>query len=238
MTSYGNLRGRILDAADMNHTSFADTTTSGNPYRLAVNASISGLYDLLISLGFGAEQMAVQSSTITLSTSTPNFDTPSDCYKPIKLIFEDSDGVWYDLGRFGMHQLTDMHQGGSLASNRDLLWMPWAAWVTSGSVSRIKYQVRFWASPPNTTGTMRIYYVPFLSSIGASDSDQVPLLIPPSWEDWIVYDCAAKLIDREERDSSKQEMRREKAEQIIRAAARERVLGDGGQMVDTSRRWK
>ena len=232
--TYGSLRNRALNAADMVGSDFPDTSTTGNPLKMAINSSIAALYDLLLSLGHTSTH--AKDATITHTTATDKFVVATDCYKIMKLVFEDTDGTHTDLVEMGMDELTDMHVGGfSIGTNDQLKWCPWDYWNT-GTTKFDKY-IKFSCNPASASGAMRYYYSPELPDIGTSDADVLPINIPRSWEDWLVYDIAARLHDQEETDASKCEMRREKAEQAITRACRASTKGRVHQMKDTSRRW-
>jgi hypothetical protein len=224
--TYGVLRSRVLDAADMQASAFPDISSSGNPLKLAINESIASLYDLLLDIGW--QDAFTRTAALSVTTVTDEFAAPADCYKPIRLIFEDTDGTWYPLDTFSIDQIHDNHVNGvTIENNYDLRWAPWSTYATSTFTVAIKFS----ANPPSTAGTFRLYYVPALATIGASDLNPFPFVVPAS-------DCAAYLLRREESDPSGCEQRRAEIEQRIRWNAKSRQQsGPGVRMIDVNRRW-
>lgn len=232
MSTLAVLRSRILDRSDQRNSDFPDTTLNTGMVDRQINASIHALYDLLLDVGLF--DIGIRSSAITAGSVADEWDTPTDFYRCIKLIYEGTDGTWTPLPRTNISEIDSGHvAGATLTDNCNLSYMVWSSWVSASNA--FKNVIKF-SQTPLSGGTFRLYYAPILAEM-TLNTHTVPLVIPLSWEDWIVNDVAAYLLEREESDPSGPIAKREKIEQAIKAAAANRYLTDSHKVRDVYRRF-
>ena len=228
------LRTRVLDACDMTSSGFAVTTVGTGAVDEHINASVARLYDLILDHDYEA---AIMSTALSFTADVA--DCPSDFYKVIKVIWEETSESWYPLDPMSFHNLdVDRRNGGSFVDNSMLKYKHWVLYRSAEGppVYQFKNQIKL-SNTPLSGGTFRLYYAPILRKMTA-DIDVLPILIPISWEDYIVYDVAAYLLGREESDPSFCISQREQAKQAILAACKSDMTVDSCPMTDIYRRFE
>ena len=228
------LRTRALDACDMTNSGFAVTTVGTGAVDEQINASLARLYDLILDHDYEA---AIISSALSFIGAVA--DCPTDFYKVIKVIWEESSESWYPLSPMSFHNMdVDRRNGGTVTDNSLLKYKHWVAYRSAEAppVYQFKNQILL-SNTPLSGGTFRLYYAPILRKMTA-DIDVLPILIPMSWEDYIVYDVAAYLLGREESDPSTRIMMREQAKQAILAACKSDMTVDSCPVFDIYRRFE
>ena len=89
---------------------------------------------------------------------------------------------------------------------------------------------------PQSSGSLQVWYAPQFAA-PATDGTVISSAIPQGWEDFVVYDGVAKLLAKEESDTTVWIGERERARQRIMDAATPRDVGECLAVSDVSRRF-
>lgn len=184
-TTLSDLKDRVRQRADkVNSTWLADAELTSY-----INASYAELYDLLVTTY--EDYFITGPTSFTLSTSDAGvYSLPSDFYK-LKGVDFQTGGDWITV-----YPHTWDDRNNSRISRRYT-----SAGDTERSYRMIGSNLRIEPSDA-ATGTYRLWYVPAYTAL-SSDTDEIDSIISRNnWEEYIVVDAAAKVLQKEESDAS------------------------------------
>jgi hypothetical protein len=181
------LRTRIRRRCDQEHT--GSTFVSDTELTDMVNVSYAQMYGHLVRSGL---HMAESVQSITADSRTTSYDLNADLYAVLG-VFLNVNGERTRLTRHDVRvrpSSTSLSQYASTyrVSGADITFNPWP-----------------------TSGTYEVVYVPLCSTLSA-DGDTMDGVL--GWEEYVVLDCAVKILDKEESDS--RPLRAERAEILER----------------------
>jgi hypothetical protein len=187
-----------------------------------INASISELYDLLVS-AYGNDYFISQYKFNTNGTDI-SYQLPSDFYKMIGI------DLYLNAARFitlkpYMWNERGMYQDGS----------NWAALI---AIQGPRYHlegdsIKFQPTPPGTF-SMSLYYVPCCPKL-FNKHDTLDGI--DGWEEFVIIDAAIKMLEKEESDTSVLERRKAAIVQRINLMAENRDEGFSFRVNDVQRMW-
>lgn len=166
------LRTRIKQRSDQEHSGSQFVTDS--ELNGLINTSYAELYGHLVRSGL---HMAESTSSITADGRTTAYALPADFYS-VLAVFRVDGGYRYRLPRHDLRHKPSTTDFGD-----------------AGSYRVIGTGVEF--SPRPRTGTYEVVYVPLPTTL-AADGDTVAGVL--GWEEYIVVDCAIKVLQKEESD--------------------------------------
>lgn len=210
--SLGDLKARIKYRADMD-SSFIDD----EQLTLDIQDGINELHEILVT---SYQDYDVNQHEISVTAGTRSYNLPSDFFKEIK-VFEKSSNDYAVLRKFNLDDLGQDLDSGSFRG-------PVARYRIMGN--------KIWFSPiPAGAQTVELWYSKF-PELPTQDTDSVSFAAPPSWKDFIVYDCVAKALMREESDPSMAMQQKEMARARILTAVQQRD-GEPDQVTDIYKRF-
>ena len=183
-----------------------------------VTASQQELYDLLVTT-YGEDYYATTASTITTDGLTDLYSLPTDFYKLLGaslLVSSGTPAQYVTLKPFAFQE-------------RDTLGYPGVMLRGGGLRYRLK-QDKLWLRPfPASGQTIQLWYVPRLT-IPTAVTDTVDGV--NGWEEYIITDCAIKMLQKEESDCSLLMAQKAALVARINAAAANRDAGMPTHVVD------
>lgn len=202
------LRRQSRELADEINSSFvADTELNG-----MINSSISQWYDLILE--------AVPERYETIQTITANgaasYALPAAHYKTLAVEYQSTD-AYVDIPRV---QFRERNRFPTKASGSRAL----AYRLTKNDIALM---------PPPTSGTYRHLYAP-TPTVLSQDTDTLDGV--NGWEQWVVYDCAIKMLLKGESEILGMVAERERIERSLRRAAADRELANPKRIVDVRSR--
>lgn len=201
---------RCRERADMENSRFI----SDAELTRYINASISELYDLLISSR--GESYYINSSTFT-TTTADTYSLPSDFLKLMGVDLVRGTNQAYTLKSFKWQERN---------KNREPYYF--------NDSLNLRYQIRgasLVLSPvPKGGQVIKIWYVPrFIELVSPSDSfDGIN-----GWEEYIVIDCAIKMKSKEESPVDDLLLAKQQMKERVLQASVNRDSGDPARVVDT-----
>ena len=187
-----------------------------------INASISELYDLLVS-AYGNDYF-LNNYTFTTDNVNVTYALPADFYKMVGIDLYINASRFITLKPF-MWNERGRYQDGS----------NWAALI---AIQGPKYHlmgnsIMFQPTPPGAFN-MKLWYVPSSPklSIGSDTLDGID-----GWEEFVIIDAASKMLEKEESDTSVLEMRKKSIIQRINLMAENRDEGFSFRVNDVQRMW-
>lgn len=188
---------------------FVSPDTEGVFLLQAYNSEMAALWDALIA---ASEDYAIQRVYIDVVADVENYSLPSNFYK-FRKVFPVSSGRRYTaLRRFHLSELGEDSDGGT------------------------KYKItgnRLWLHPTPTTSALQleVWYIPQYE-MALSLGETTPHNLPHGWEEYIIEGLAARMLEKEESDSSPQRTRQMMALQRIVAMTEDRDVGEPHRMID------
>jgi hypothetical protein len=216
MTTLLQLRTRARQLADMVNSQFV----SDAELTSMVNASYQELYDLVLETDQG---LYVSDSTFTLTTSdSGRYSIPATVYKVC--------GIDYQVGsEYLPLQLFQWAERG--LRNRSALRLR----DRNGLQYRLVGNYIQLDPSDNSAGSYKLWYTPALTLLSA-DSDAIDTWVSRAgWEEYIAIDCALKMKEKEESDTSGlQRMKDRMALRVVNAGSN-RNVGDTIRVSDSRR---
>ena len=204
-STLSDLRTRVRQKADIEGATDRHTDTELNGY---INRAHSKLYGKLATL-----QLLKQQKTTTITaTGAAVYQLASDFYATYG-VFEQVDGTYFRrLHIHGGHEKPfgiAAHEGVACTYA-----------IASVDNSGLEHQIEF--SPNPQSGTYIVKYVPELSDL-SGDSDTT-FDIPLNWDDFIVYDAAMMVLEKDDLPFGQIAARKQELEVEIEQAAASREL--------------
>ena len=183
-----------------------------------VNAELAVLWDALISAN---EDYCIKHLTIEVLSDTEDYSLPSDFYKFRKVFPILSGKRRRRLKKFDLNRLGESD---SLAA------------ILTSRIEETEYRIsgnRLWLHPkPTNVAELEMWYIPQFDPI-LNLGDKIDFRYPVGWEQYVIEGVAARLLEKEESDSSAQIRRQEKILQRITVMAEDRDVGEPHVMQDT-----
>lgn len=186
------------------------------------DTELDGMINTSLGIWHGMVVRAVPEryeATDTISANgATSYALPADHLATLGVEYQSSSSEYIDLERVMFH---DRNKYGQTTSSMAL------GYRLSGTAIVL--------IPAPSSGTYRHVYVT-AADVLASDSDTIDGV--NGWESWIVYDCAVKMLQKEESDASQVMKDRDRLWREIEAAAVDRELANPKYVVDTrTKRW-
>lgn len=179
-----------------------------------VNASIAELYDILVSR---FEDYYILDELQTVVVGSSQLTIPSGFYKLKGLDYDVGGGLYETVRSFQFVERNETFDPGF------------------GTLPRMRYRVLgsyIKLTPPEfAPGTYRIWYIPRFTAL-AADSDTFDGI--NGWTEYVVVDCAIKMLNKEESDASAFREQKQKLLDRIEAMAADRDAGEPQSIVDLS----
>lgn len=191
---------------------------SDDELKLMADESARGLYDLLLT--HQGQEYFVSEANISTLAGQATYDLPSDFYQMLQLLVQRNDGMWFDAYPWRASDSAMLLNLGVLGGAQ----AGWMRYRIGGTQSTV-------GAPP-ASGERTISLLPIPASVMSLTLRYVPVCVRADntasdvyydgvngWEEWIVWDCVAKMFAKEESDPSFALMQREAVAARIRALA-------------------
>lgn len=219
--SLADLQTEIRQRCDQEGTTFvADATELAN----WINQSAAALFDLI--LDYAGQEAFLTRDDLSIVAGTDTYDLPTDFYRlvGVDVLF---DGRWKALDRGGFIDRNRWQDAG-WTSPRDTRYM--LRGRTTAGVQQIMFI-------PEPTGAfdVRVWYLPLATTITTGTPPEDPAVSLVSfngWDEWIVCDVCAKVLEKEESASRPFLQRRAETQLRIIAAAKQLDSGEPLRMRD------
>lgn len=179
-----------------------------------VNASIAELYDILVSR---FEDYYILDTTETVASGADTIPLPTGFYKLKGLDFDIGGGKYETVRPFQFVERNETFDPGF------------------GTYPRMRYRVLgtyIKLTPPEfAPGNYRVWYIPRFTPL-ANDTDTFDGI--NGWTEYVVVDCAIKMLNKEESDSGPFVQQKQKLLDRIEAMAADRDAGAPQTIVDMS----
>lgn len=205
------LRTEARQRADMEQDD--DFVTDTELTRM-VNQSIRELYDLLLeSLG---HEYFYTSASISIVAGTQAYSLPTAFYQllGVDLVISATENM--ALRPFQFHE-----------RNEDMYGMGWG--YPDGPRYRIMGSQIHFRPAPTASDTVTVHYIPYPTSLSA-DGDTFDGI--NGWEEYVIVDCAAKMIEKEEGEAAPLYKRKAELMQRIQGQASKRDAGFPDAVID------
>lgn len=220
-TSLATLKTMILQAADMENSSFIDTEAGGELERLAQD-SYRELYDLLVTK---FEDYYVSDPTVfTLTGGAGDGQRTALAATFYKLIGVDllvsgssTDGDWDELDPFNFNERNDRSSGNGMRQEQRYRLIGGYLYINPAD---------------GAAGTYRYWWVPECPTLSASVGLDASC---ERYRDYVVLDAAIKCLTKEESDTTTLERRLGKVTARIETAAAGRDAGRSARITDVRR---
>lgn len=215
LVQLSTLRSRALDLADMVNSDFVDAATVNE----WVNTAADELYDLLVSK---FQDYFTKSIAFLTVASQEQYALPADFYKltGVDLV---NGGKTRTLLPFPFHERNRYRNASAFYG----LQAKPRYWIRGSAGSGGTFLHLLPIPPGGLAGTF--WYVPARTQlvVDADTFDGVN-----GWEDFIVFDVAARLVGKEEGDASLWVTKKQEVRQRIEIAAQERDVGEPATITD------
>lgn len=204
MATRAEIKLRARRRADMEHSTFV----SDNELNEYFQGSYGELYDLLVS---SFEDYYVTELPFTIASGASSFPIPTDLYKLRGVDLQINGTVYTSLQQFNFGE----RNAKSRAVNR----------VFAGQravVYRLMGNNVLLLPETNAPGNYKMWYIPRVTVV-AADADQVSGVL--DFEEYIVVDCAIKMLTKEESDISALALQKDQLLKRIEAMAQNRDAG-------------
>jgi hypothetical protein len=196
------LRTRAQSRADMVNDAFV----SNSEWLDFINASVAELYDLLVSAD---EDYFTTTSAFSTVAGTETINLPGDFYKLVGVdLLDAASGLTVTLRPYNVRERN---------SYRNATWAPQSVpryWLRAGKLSLLPV--------PTDVRTGTLYYVPVATKL-AGDTDTFDGI--NGWEEYVVADCAAKAVAKQEQDPTPFLQAKNELAARIKAMAQQRDPG-------------
>jgi len=191
-----------------------------NPQSLAyfMNYELAAIWDAMIA---AHEDWCIRHHPVAVIPGIENYSMPTDFYHLRKVfpIFNGRRGS--ALKRFN---LQDLGEADSLAA------------ILTAPIEETRYKLagnRLYLHPvPTQTAELEVWYIPQFRPI-ENLSDTIDFRMPFGWEDYVIEGLAARLLEKEESDSSHCRAAQARVLQRILMLSEDRDEGEPHQMIDT-----
>jgi hypothetical protein len=186
--------------------------------KLLADESARGLYDLLLTHQ-GQEYFATGADLLT-AQGQQEYDLPSDFYQMLQLLVRRSDGLYFDAYPWRASDAAQLLNMGQLGGSQN----GWLRYRIGGTQSTV-------GAPPSS-GNRTISILPIPASVVTMTLRYVPVCVRADntasdvyydgvngWEEWIIWDCVAKMFAKEESDPTFALMQRDQVTRRIQALA-------------------
>lgn len=214
------LRNRSREESDMVYSDFV----TENELKFYVNSSLKELYDLLVATYADYYEIGPVQFTLTGTEST--FQLPDDFYKmrSMQRNITTSPNQWFTVHKFNMENMNQFNQFN----------------YVSGTYPLVKYRV---FGSPNLNDNGYVQFIPEQSAQGLYRYfyvPQCPKLVDDDdvyngingWEEYIIVDCAIKMLAKQEDDVSVFMQRKRDLISRIEAMAADRDAGEPEKIAD------
>ncbi len=210
-----NIKSRALQLADMENSTFVDSTAELLSY---INASYLELYDLIVQ---SYEDYYLTSTMFTLADSDNGLSVlPTDFYK-IKGMDYSNSGQYVTIQPFQWNRRNRR----SAVSRSGLFTDMGLSYRIVGNYIHIEPR-------DNAVGTYQMWYVPALTQL-VLDADVVDsVMTRAGWEEYIVIDVARKMLRKEESDTNALSQMKEEMKARIVDSAADRDVGSPNRVQD------
>lgn len=195
--SLGDLKARIRYRSDM------DGFIDDDQLTLDIQDGINELHEILVT---AYQDYDANQYEITTASGTQSYNLPPDFFKEMK-VFVKNGLERYPLRKFQLDDLGDSEIVGA----------------AQGSITEYRIMGdKLWLNPiPGAAETIELWYSKF-PSMPTEDTDSISFAAPPAWKDFIIYDCVAKALMREESDPGFALQQKEMARARITTAVTQR----------------
>lgn len=204
----------IRERSDHENSEFVDDTDLAT----WINQSATALYDAVIEAA--GPDAYVTSDDITTVAGTNLYNLPFDLYRLLGVDVAFETGVFQELRPYNFVERNMFRTRSGWTSPRDTRYALHGHLNTGSFAARIRF-----IPTPQVVRTVRIWYVPILPTITDAGTPQ-PLIVFNGWDEYVVADVCAKLLEKEESAAAPFITRRDEAfVRISKAAARLNVHG-------------
>ena len=178
----GDLQTQIRQISDQENSGFIQKPELIN----YINQSVAELYDKLVE-SFD-QSYFMTSKNILVKSGTESYNLPADFYKMVGLDLRLTAGQVISLERYSWNERNDFkgfYQSGSTLPE---------VWTYRLTGSKIVL-----APIPRSDKTLTLNYIPVYKTL-VNDTDLLDGI--NGWELYIIYDCAIKIMTKEETDAS------------------------------------
>jgi hypothetical protein len=204
------IRTQARQRADMEISQFVTDSELTN----YVNSSIAELYDILVSR---FEDYYILDTPQTVANGASELTIPADFYKLKGLDYDVGGGQYETVRSFQFVERNETFDPGF------------------GTLPRMRYRVLgsvIKLTPPEfAPGNYRIWYIPRFTPL-VLDADTFDGI--NGWTEYVVVDCAIKMLNKEESDASAFREQKQKLLDRIEAMAADRDAGEPQTIVDMS----
>lgn len=204
------IRTQARQRADMEISQFVTDSELTN----YVNSSIAELYDILVSR---FEDYYILDTTATVANGADTIALPADFYKLKGLDYDVGGGQYETVRSFQFVERNETYDPGF------------------GTFPRMRYRVLgsvLKLTPPDfAPGDYRIWYIPRFTAL-VNDADTFDGI--NGWTEYVIVDCAIKMLNKEESDASAFREQKQKLLDRIEAMATDRDAGEPQTIVDLS----
>ena len=203
------IRTQARQRADMEGSNFVPDTELTS----YVNASIAELYDILVSR---FEDYYILDTTATVTSGSDSFALPASFYKLKGLDFDIGGGQYETVRAFQFIERNENYNAGT-------------------SSTLMRYRIlggNIKLSPlSEAAGNYKLWYIPRFTAL-VLDSDSFDGI--NGWNEYVIVDCAIKMLNKEESDSSAFVAQKKALLDRIEAMASDRDAGEPQSIVDLS----
>lgn len=182
-----------------------------------LNLEVSTLWDALVS---AHEDYAIRHKMIDTRADQETYILPEDFYKFRKVFPVVSGNRGYALRKF---QLKDLGDADTLTP------------IRTTRIEDTKYRIignRLMLHPvPTSSDALELWYVPQCKQITQAE-EKLDFRFPNGWEEYVIEGLAAKMLEKEESDSSAQRAAQGRALGRILSMVEDRDAGEPFQMID------
>ncbi len=220
--SLANLKYFAAEKADMLEIVSGSPAVSGfitDPAVLSwVNAELAALWDQMVLSG---EDYAVKKEVLHLQPNIEEYPLPKDFYKFRKVFPLENGERGLALKKFNINQL-----------GRDVS----TAYIQAIRIHETKYRVsgnRIMFHPrPSSAAQVELWYYPMFSPL-EQDQEEINQVFPFGWEDYVTEGVAARMLEKEESDSTPCLQRQQQVLVRILQLIEDRDVGEPHSMQDT-----
>lgn len=182
------------------------------------NYELAAIWDAMIA---SYEDWCIQHHPVGIVAGIENYSMPTDFYKLRKVFPLISGRRGTALKRFDLQDL------GEADSTAALITSP---------LEDSRYKLtgnRLWIHPmPTAAGTLEAWYVPTFRPV-ENIKDTIDFRMPFGWEDYVIEGLAARMLEKEESDSSHCRREQQRILQRILTMSEDRDVGEPHKMIDT-----
>lgn len=204
-----SLKTRSRERADMVGSNFvSDEELTGY-----INASITELYDLLVT-AYGEDYFVGSNPySFTTESGTDTYDLPPDFYKLIGVDVQVNGSDWMPVKKYDFLSRNRGQEGYSIH---------YVMYRLIGS------KIRF-TPTPHGSHNVRLWYIPVCNEL-SEDEDTFDGI--NGWEEYVIVDVAIKMLQKEESDVSVLLLQKEKLEKRIESMKEARDAGEPEKITD------